>query len=180
MDCHALLHRIFLTQGSNPHLLCLLHWQAGSLLLAPPRRFFFYVSVGAIIFVGLTVSFSSFFFYTFPKSIYRLLSHDSGFQGRDPSAPRPHQHPRRRKGERGEVGRSQIRYSQKCAFCLVIIQGDTRVVLPAVLGLVLDGEAAASDSQEVLILVLMFSATVLTLPDAPKAAPAQLRGAHSF
>ena len=49
-------------------------------------------------------------------------------------------------GERGEVGRSQIRYSQECAFCLVIIQGDTRVVLPAVLGLVLDGEAAASDS----------------------------------
>ena len=27
---------IFLTQGSNPHLLCLLHWQAGSLPLVPP------------------------------------------------------------------------------------------------------------------------------------------------
>ena len=26
---------IFLTQGSNPHLLCSLHWQAGSLPLAP-------------------------------------------------------------------------------------------------------------------------------------------------
>ena len=29
--CHALLQRIFLTQGWNPHLLRLLHWQAGSL-----------------------------------------------------------------------------------------------------------------------------------------------------
>jgi len=29
---------IFPTQGSNPHLLCLLHWQAGYLLLAPPGK----------------------------------------------------------------------------------------------------------------------------------------------
>ena len=29
---------IFLTQGSNPRLLCLLHWQAGSLPPAPPRK----------------------------------------------------------------------------------------------------------------------------------------------
>ena len=28
MGCHALLQVIFLTQGSNPHLLYLLHWQA--------------------------------------------------------------------------------------------------------------------------------------------------------
>ena len=28
----------FLTQGSNPHLLCLLHWQAGSLPLVPPGK----------------------------------------------------------------------------------------------------------------------------------------------
>ena len=33
-----LLQGIFLTQGSNPRLLCLLHWQAGSLLLLPPER----------------------------------------------------------------------------------------------------------------------------------------------
>ena len=33
---HALLWGIFPTQGLNPHLLCLLHWQAGSLPLAPP------------------------------------------------------------------------------------------------------------------------------------------------
>ena len=33
---HALLQGIFPTQGSNPHLFCLLHWQADSLPLAPP------------------------------------------------------------------------------------------------------------------------------------------------
>ena len=35
---HALLQEIFLTQGSNLHLLGLLHWQAGSLPLAPPGK----------------------------------------------------------------------------------------------------------------------------------------------
>ena len=29
---------IFQTQGSNPYLLCLLHWQVGSLLPAPPGK----------------------------------------------------------------------------------------------------------------------------------------------
>ena len=33
MDCHFLLQGIFLTQGSNPSLLCLLNWQADSLPL---------------------------------------------------------------------------------------------------------------------------------------------------
>ena len=33
MGCHFLLQGIFLTQGWNPCLLCLLHWQVGSLLL---------------------------------------------------------------------------------------------------------------------------------------------------
>ena len=32
VGCH------FPTQWSNPHLLCLLYWQAGSLLLAPPGK----------------------------------------------------------------------------------------------------------------------------------------------
>ena len=31
VDCHCLLQGIFLTQGSNLRLCCLLHWQAGSL-----------------------------------------------------------------------------------------------------------------------------------------------------
>ena len=38
VGCHFLLQGIFLTQGSNPHHLCLLHWQAGSLLLVPPEK----------------------------------------------------------------------------------------------------------------------------------------------
>ena len=36
MGCHALLQGIFPTQGWNLSLLCLLHWQSGSLPLAPP------------------------------------------------------------------------------------------------------------------------------------------------
>ena len=35
---HALLQGIFPTQGSKLHLLCLLHWLAGSLPLAPPGK----------------------------------------------------------------------------------------------------------------------------------------------
>ena len=35
LGCHFLLQGIFQTQGLNLHLLCLLHWQAGSL---PPSH----------------------------------------------------------------------------------------------------------------------------------------------
>ena len=35
---HALLQGVFPTQGSNLHLLCHLHWQAGSLPLVPPGK----------------------------------------------------------------------------------------------------------------------------------------------
>ena len=38
MGCHALLQGIFPTQGSNLCLLCLLHWQLGSLPLGPPCK----------------------------------------------------------------------------------------------------------------------------------------------
>ena len=38
VGCHALLQGIFLNQGSNWYLLCLLHWQAGSLPLIPPGK----------------------------------------------------------------------------------------------------------------------------------------------
>ena len=37
-ECHFLLQGIFLTQGLNRSLLCLLRWQAGSLPLAPPGK----------------------------------------------------------------------------------------------------------------------------------------------
>ena len=38
VGCHLLLQGIFPTQGSNPRLLCLLHWQEGSLPLVPPGK----------------------------------------------------------------------------------------------------------------------------------------------
>ena len=38
MGCHFLLQRVFQTQGLNPRHLCLLHWQPGSLPLAPPGK----------------------------------------------------------------------------------------------------------------------------------------------
>ena len=38
VGCRALLQGIFPTQGLNLCLLCLLHWQVGSLPLAPPRK----------------------------------------------------------------------------------------------------------------------------------------------
>ena len=38
VGCHFLLQGIFPTQGSNPQLLCLLHWQVGSLPLVPPGK----------------------------------------------------------------------------------------------------------------------------------------------
>ena len=38
VDCHGLLQGIFPTQGSNPRLLGLLHWQAGSLPWVPPGK----------------------------------------------------------------------------------------------------------------------------------------------
>ena len=38
VGCHGLLQGIFLTQGLNPCLLCLLHWQVGSLPLEPPGK----------------------------------------------------------------------------------------------------------------------------------------------
>ena len=38
VGCHALLQGIFLTQGLNLHLLCLLCWRVGSLPLAPPGK----------------------------------------------------------------------------------------------------------------------------------------------
>ena len=45
VGCHVLLQAIFLIQGSNLHLLSLLHWQVGSLPLTPPGkpRFLIYI-----------------------------------------------------------------------------------------------------------------------------------------
>ena len=45
LGCHAFLQGIFLTQGLNSHLLCLLLWQEGSSPLAPPGKPFAQLSV---------------------------------------------------------------------------------------------------------------------------------------
>ena len=47
MGCHAILQGIFLAQRSTLSFLCLLHWQASSLLLVPsgkPKRVLFHVN----------------------------------------------------------------------------------------------------------------------------------------
>ena len=48
VGCHALLQGIFPTQGLNPCLLCLLHWQIGSLPLAPFGKSYSSVSFGTL------------------------------------------------------------------------------------------------------------------------------------
>ena len=45
VGCHFLLQGIFLTQGSNPHLLCLLHWQVDSLPSKPPELYYLYTAI---------------------------------------------------------------------------------------------------------------------------------------
>ena len=57
VGCHAFLQRIFPTQGSNLHLFYLLHWQVGSLPLAPPtqRILALYFTFGYLSFVGNTL-----------------------------------------------------------------------------------------------------------------------------
>ena len=45
VGCHALLQGIFPTQRSNLHLLYFLHWQTGSLPLAPPGKPWEYIEL---------------------------------------------------------------------------------------------------------------------------------------
>ena len=54
VGCHALLQGIFPTQGSNPCLLPLQHWQAGSLPLEPPGKTLNSVQVTSIQFVTIS------------------------------------------------------------------------------------------------------------------------------
>ena len=53
VGCHFLLQQIFQTQGSNSHLVHLLHWQADSLPLAPPGKLslFIYIFIRSIIII---------------------------------------------------------------------------------------------------------------------------------
>ena len=59
VGCYSLLQGIFLTQGLNPRLLCLLHWQAHSLSSGPPGNPIYYFSVSAkVSFGSLSISMS--------------------------------------------------------------------------------------------------------------------------
>ena len=60
VGCHPLLQGIFLTQGSNPGLLCLLHRQMGSLPLGTPTHlvllwYVIYISVFCLILLTLCI-----------------------------------------------------------------------------------------------------------------------------
>ena len=64
VGCHALLQGIFLTQGSNPCLLSLLHCQVGSLPLAPP---------GKKALIGITECKSSFLLYNWASQVVLVV-----------------------------------------------------------------------------------------------------------
>ena len=66
LGCHALLQGIFPTQGWNPGLLCLLHWQAGSLPLVPPGKPF-------VVAVQEINTVMTFFFLSFFPLFHSLL-----------------------------------------------------------------------------------------------------------
>ena len=60
---HALLQRIFPTQGLNPHLFCLLHWQVGSLPLTPTEKdIFLNMQLQVVSFSGVSLKLWIFFF----------------------------------------------------------------------------------------------------------------------
>ena len=65
LPARTLLQEIFLTQGSSPHLLCLLHLQVGSLPLAPPGKSFSVISALLKIMIYLIVNY---FLFSFSNS----------------------------------------------------------------------------------------------------------------
>ena len=63
--CHFLLQGIFLTQGLNPPLLCLLHWQADALPLAPPGKCHYLEYIYIYIYI---------YIFNIPYSIFNIYS----------------------------------------------------------------------------------------------------------
>ena len=63
VGCYALLQVIFPTRGLNPHLLCLLHWQVGSLPLVPTGKPFLTIFPPVYTIPNSLISFT-FFSYT--------------------------------------------------------------------------------------------------------------------
>ena len=62
VGCHVLLQGIFLTQGLNLSLLCLLHWQAGSLPLAPLILFLLFLRLSYLILAVLSLCCCAWYF----------------------------------------------------------------------------------------------------------------------
>ena len=90
VGCHGLLQGIFPTQGSNLHLLGLLHWQVGSLPLAPFGKPSYVIT--SSVFVGLSrylllinspdqESGSVIFFLAFTKTSFYFLFPSSAWDG---------------------------------------------------------------------------------------------------
>ena len=86
MGCHSLLQGIFLTQGLNLHLLCLLHWQVSSLPLAQPGKpskmhmvlHFLCVCVSIVLFLAKAKK-ASFFFPHVLDSVNKMLESGKNF-----------------------------------------------------------------------------------------------------
>ena len=77
VGCHFLLQGIFLTQGLNLCLLCLLHGQAGSLPLVPPQKhncWWYSLMILCISVVIIVPSFSFLFLLIWAPSLFFLMS----------------------------------------------------------------------------------------------------------
>ena len=90
MGCQFLLQGIFLTQGLNPCLLCLLHWQADSLPLHHLGSFFhiylIYCSMQLIFSVNTQIIWPSNFVPSFHRQVYKGLARNV----LGPSSSQPH------------------------------------------------------------------------------------------
>ena len=67
VGCQALLQGIFPIQGLNPHLLCILRLQVGSLPLAPPGKPVLYIIVYT------STSISQFILLPFPSGNHKFV-----------------------------------------------------------------------------------------------------------
>ena len=70
VGCHALLQGTFPTQGSNPSLLPLLHWQVGSLPLVPPGESFSWLSLSLHIYICVCVYIYMYMYICMCRYIY--------------------------------------------------------------------------------------------------------------
>ena len=77
VGCHARFREIFPTQGLKPHLLGLLHWEAGSLPLLQPRKPMKFINIHILytIRIVLYILFSAFFTVCIYVCTWQLFFH---------------------------------------------------------------------------------------------------------